>query len=113
MEGFPQFFYNRLARVNSDPWLMATGEDLRYRGTEGAKPGLVTGLMHRYLDSVLQLATERPQGWEQFLKVLNMVERPTYLFRPNMLVRVLGQAIAVREPSDPTPQEPTVPQFNG
>ncbi len=112
-EGFPEFFYRRLARVNSDPWLMATGEDLRWQGTEGAKPGLVTRLMHGYLDSVLQLGTERPQGWEQFLKVLNMVETPTSLFRPNMLVRVLGQAIARNEPSELTPQEPTVPQFNG
>jgi len=113
MEGFPQFFYRRLARVNSNPWLMATGEDLRWEGTEGAKPDLVTGLMHGYLDSVLQLGTEKPQGWEQFLKVLNMVEPPTSLFRPKMLAQVLGQAIAGSEPSEPTPQEPTVPQFNG
>ncbi|MDY6804149.1 MAG: FAD-binding protein [Cyanobacteriota bacterium] len=113
MEGFPQFFYRRLARVNSAPWLMATGEDLRWEGTEGAKPDFIARLMHRYLDSVLLLGTERPQVWEHFLKVIHMVEPPTSLFRPGILTQVLRQATVRSKPSEPACLEQSVPEFNG
>ena len=113
MGGFPQFFYRRLARVNSAPWLMATGEDLRWQGTEGAKPDSIARLMHRYLDSVLLLGTERPQVWEHFLKVIHMVEPPTSLLRPGILTQVLRQATVRSKPSELASLEQTVPEFNG
>ncbi|MEL7234883.1 MAG: FAD-dependent monooxygenase, partial [Chloroflexota bacterium] len=39
-EGFSMRFQKELARVVHRPWLMATGEDLRYPETEGASPNL-------------------------------------------------------------------------
>ncbi|HEV8168162.1 MAG TPA: FAD-dependent monooxygenase, partial [Pyrinomonadaceae bacterium] len=50
-------FQKRLAKVNAAPWLLATGEDYRYRETVGGSPTLMTKFMHCYMDHVVQLAT--------------------------------------------------------
>ena len=39
------------------PWMLATGEDYRYRETVGGSPGVATRFMHGYMDRVVQLAT--------------------------------------------------------
>jgi len=41
-EGLSRRFQRRLAKVNSAPWLMATGEDFRYRETEGGTATVMT-----------------------------------------------------------------------
>jgi 2-polyprenyl-6-methoxyphenol hydroxylase-like FAD-dependent oxidoreductase len=89
LAGLARRFQRRLAKANATPWLMATGEDLRVPGTEGARPDLSTRLMHRYLDRVLAVATENATVNRAFLEVLNLLRPPTRLFEPSVLVRVL------------------------
>jgi 2-polyprenyl-6-methoxyphenol hydroxylase-like FAD-dependent oxidoreductase len=82
-------FQKRLAKVNAAPWLLATGEDYRYRETVGGSPTLMTRFMHRYMDHVVQLATHSVPVREVLLRAFNMLAPPTALFHPKVSSRVL------------------------
>ena len=88
--GMSARFQCRLARVIRIPWMLAAGEDGRYRGAEGAKPGLVDRIMQWYVDQVMALSTYDPQARRALLRVFTMTHGPQILFHP----RVLGAAIA-------------------
>ena len=87
--GFERKFQKELARVIEAPWLLATSEDFRVRGTEGGSPNLKTRLMHRYMDQVIRLTTVNRDVRLAFLKVMHMLESPATLFRPSVLTQVL------------------------
>jgi pimeloyl-ACP methyl ester carboxylesterase len=87
--GLTARFQRALARSNAAAWLVSTGEDLRYPTTEGARPSRSTRLMQRYLDRVLDVATENSTVNLSFLKVLHMLVPPTALFHPRVLLPVL------------------------
>src|SRR5215207_5783483 len=57
LRGLARRFQKRLAKANAAPWLLATGEDFRYREVEGGAPDAATRLTHRYMDGVVRLAT--------------------------------------------------------
>jgi len=59
LNGLAPRFQKRLARINKAPWMLATSEDLRFAGTEGAIANRRTKLMHRYIAWVLQPATRK------------------------------------------------------
>lgn len=88
-KGLSRKFQKRLAKVNAAPWLLATGEDYRYRETEGGTPTLMTRFMHRYMDRVVQLATHSVAVRTVLLRAFNMLVPPTALFQPRVLFRVL------------------------
>jgi 2-polyprenyl-6-methoxyphenol hydroxylase-like FAD-dependent oxidoreductase len=90
--GLAKRFQKELARVNRTPWLLATGEDYRYRETEGEPPGWSMRLMHRYIDEIVRLSTKSAGVRLRFLQVFHMLKSPPSLFRPGLLARVLGQA---------------------
>jgi flavin-dependent dehydrogenase len=93
LDGLARRFQRRLARRNADPWMLSTGEDLRYPTTTGMHVTAATRLLHRYLDrvgtaAILDLATAHT-----FAKVMVMLARPTVLFAPRIL------AAAARTPA--------------
>jgi 2-polyprenyl-6-methoxyphenol hydroxylase-like FAD-dependent oxidoreductase len=90
--GFEKKFQKELARVIEAPWLLATSEDFRVRGTEGGSPRLKTRLMHRYMDQVIRLTTVNRNVRLAFLKVMHMLESPSTLFRPSVLMQVVRLA---------------------
>jgi hypothetical protein len=88
-----------VAGCNSGAWLVATGEDLRYPTTEGARPGRKTLLMHRYLDRVLAAATRDERANAAWFDVMMLLQPPQSLFRPRALVSALrgaGDEVAPR-----------------
>lgn len=93
LTGLSRRFQKRLAKVNKAPWLLATGEDYRYRETDGDGPRLMTKFIHRYMDHVLQLATQNVAVRKVLLRAFNILEPPTTLFQPRVLFRVLGQML--------------------
>ena len=99
LRGLARRFQRQLAKVNKAPWLMATGEDYRYRETDGAGPGVMTRFMHRYMDHVLRLTTHNVEVRKVLLDAFSMLIPPTALFRPRVLFRVLAQALK------PTPRQ--------
>ena len=86
-------FQRRLARVCSDAWTLATGEDYRFEGVEGGSRTIGTRMMHRYLDRVVHLTTRHADVRQVMLDVFHMMRRPSALFHP----RILIPALRVRE----------------
>lgn len=89
LAGFAARFQAAQAKTAATPWLMATGEDLRYPTTEGPRVGRVTRLMQHYTDRVLQVAAEDPTVGMAFARVSHLLAPFTILFSPAVVVRTL------------------------
>jgi 2-polyprenyl-6-methoxyphenol hydroxylase-like FAD-dependent oxidoreductase len=98
LTGLAQRFQRKLVKVNATPWMMATGEDLRWATTQGGQPAGSYRLMHWYLDRVRLLTTENPNALKAFMEVLHLLKPPTTLFRPDILVQVLKRVVTVPMP---------------
>lgn len=85
LSGLARRFQRRLARRNADPWMLSTGEDLRYPTTTGARVTTAMRLQHRYLDRVAVAATRDVATADSFIKVMGLLARPTSLFTPRVL----------------------------
>jgi 2-polyprenyl-6-methoxyphenol hydroxylase-like FAD-dependent oxidoreductase len=92
LAGLAHRTHRALAHTTAAVWLLATGEDLRYPTTKGARPTLRTRLMHRYLNRLGRVATVDRTVNAAFLEVANLVHPPTALFRPSVLLPVLRGA---------------------
>jgi 2-polyprenyl-6-methoxyphenol hydroxylase-like FAD-dependent oxidoreductase len=90
---FSRRFHQRLAKVNETPWTLATGEDMRYEGTEGAVANRRVRFMHWYMNQVFRLASFDPDVRLVLLKVFGMVVKPTSLFQPRIVFSILVQAL--------------------
>ncbi len=76
------------ARVVATPWALATGSDGRFPA-QPVKP-LPERLVDRYLDRLLEVATEDPIVTMAFGRVLNLLAAPSSLMAPSLAWRVLG-----------------------
>lgn len=83
-----QLFRQRLAAAIQLPWLMATGEDLRWPGTEGPRPDRATRLMQTYLEKVLHLTDAHEDIHEAVWKIQHMILSPKALLHPSIVLRV-------------------------
>jgi 2-polyprenyl-6-methoxyphenol hydroxylase-like FAD-dependent oxidoreductase len=88
---FGQTFQQNLSKFLETPWLMATGEDFRWEKTEGERPGGATRFVQGYMDRVIKLATQNPRAGSAFIKVAHLLEPPTSLFYPGILLPALMQ----------------------
>ncbi len=78
-------------------WQMAISEDFRFPEVTGPRPaGLELG--NRYVGMVHRAVTRDPQVYSRFLRVMNLLDPPSTLFRPGTVLRVLR---AGRSPSRP------------
>ena len=66
---------------------------MRWPGTTGAEanPDPTAGLMQNYLSQVLYTTTKNPVVTEAFYNVVNMLEPPTSLFRPDVVLLVAAE----------------------
>ncbi len=111
LAGFAHRVQRRVATSSATAWLMATGEDLRYPETAGARPGVPTRLLQRYADGVLRAAMEDRRANAAFLDVLNLLAPPAALFRPGVLAAVLRTALRDRGRATGGPRlPPAAPQ---
>lgn len=92
LNGLGQRFQGRLAKVLETPWLMATGEDLRYPGTVGGNPGWSDRLVQKYIDRVIQSGASSTVVMDSFMRVMSLLEAPTTLFAPRIVLQVVGDA---------------------
>lgn len=98
---FTQRFQQAIARDIKTPWLLSTGEDLRYPGAEG-KRSLNTRLLNRYMRRVIELTTSDPHVTATLLRVRNLLKPLSTLFRPRIILAVLRHELAAFR------QQPTV-----
>jgi len=92
LTGIARRFFKRVSRILDAPWTIAAGGDLAYPQVEGKRvlSGRLVGL---YLTRLLAVASEDSNLNLAFQKVTNLIEPPTRLFRPNVVLRVLFGSI--------------------
>jgi hypothetical protein len=93
LEGLGHTFPNQLARVIAPFWQIATSEDLRWPAVEGARATIATRFLHWYLDGVMALIPTHPRVLLTFLQVQHALAAPTALFKPRVLLPILGYAL--------------------
>ncbi|MCM3904198.1 MAG: hypothetical protein ND866_21045 [Pyrinomonadaceae bacterium] len=98
LENFARRFQKRLTKVTAAPWMLATSEDYRYRETEGGSASVATRIMHHYMDHVVKLSTFDASVRQVLLEVFGMLVQPSALFRPNIVLRVLGHTLGFVRP---------------
>ena len=69
------------------PWEMASREDSRWPGTEGARTGLRDRTLLRYLDRINRAATRDPAVADAYLDALHMCRSPASLLAPRLLAK--------------------------
>jgi 2-polyprenyl-6-methoxyphenol hydroxylase-like FAD-dependent oxidoreductase len=85
LDGLAGRFQRRLALRNAEPWMLSTGEDLRFPTTTGMNVSLAMRILHRYLDWLLPVAIRDLRIAETYIQVFGMLERPAALFAPWIL----------------------------
>jgi 2-polyprenyl-6-methoxyphenol hydroxylase-like FAD-dependent oxidoreductase len=106
--GLERRFQRRVARSGAGAWLIATGEDLRYRETEAAPTRLSTRVINAYVDRVVATANVDRRVCASLLDVIALSSAPTSLFSPAVLARVTASRIrsTSRRPGMPEPERP-------
>jgi 2-polyprenyl-6-methoxyphenol hydroxylase-like FAD-dependent oxidoreductase len=95
LSGMWRGFFRQVARVVDIPWQLAAGEDFRYPEVEGVRPR-GTALINAYVAQVHRATHHDPVVFSAFLKVMNLIEPPTSLFRPHIVRRVLAGSLRRR-----------------
>ena len=85
---FPRRFQQAIAKEIKTPWLLSTGEDLRYPETEGHR-SLGTRLFTWYLRRVVGLTASQPLVAAAFFQVWHLLKPLKSLFEPRILWAVL------------------------
>ncbi|MEM7128231.1 MAG: hypothetical protein AAF702_18005 [Chloroflexota bacterium] len=91
--GIAKRFQKEAARIVNNPWMITTGEDLRFPQAEGPRP-LPLHIMHRYLAKIFDVAHRDPQVAKRFMEVMTFMEEPTALFRSDILLALARQTIS-------------------
>jgi 2-polyprenyl-6-methoxyphenol hydroxylase-like FAD-dependent oxidoreductase len=91
--GFTQPFQQAIAKDIKTPWLLSTGEDLRYPGAEG-KRSLSIRLLNRYMRRVIELTASDSLMTATLLRVRNLLKPLSTLFQPRIILAVLRQELA-------------------
>jgi 2-polyprenyl-6-methoxyphenol hydroxylase-like FAD-dependent oxidoreductase len=97
MISFSQRFQQAVAKDIKTPWLLSTGEDLRYPLAEG-KRLLSTHLLNRYMRRVIELTASDPHMAATLLGVRNLIKPLSTLFRPRIILAVLRQELTSVRP---------------
>jgi len=90
LDGLAARFYAKASTIVDIPWLIATGEDLRYPQVEGTRPP-GSSLVNRYLERVHAAASDDPVVCRKFFDVLNLLAPPSSLMAPAVMLRVLAR----------------------
>jgi 2-polyprenyl-6-methoxyphenol hydroxylase-like FAD-dependent oxidoreductase len=101
LDGFTRRMQKAVAKVGQGPWMIATGDDLRFPDTTGPTPSRLTRFQHRYLDRALAAATVDETVMDAVLQAFMLLAPPTVLFRPSIVAR------ALRFGGEPNTEPPT------
>jgi len=86
--GLARPFFRGAAKVIDGPWSIAVGTDLRFPGVVGPR-SLKVRFVNAYVHRLHVAATADPVLGAAFLRVLNLVDPPTRLLAPGIVLRVL------------------------
>ncbi len=111
LTGLPQQFQKALRQIVAGPWQMATGEDMRWPGTEGGQAiDFPTRLIQKYMNQVMIAMGHNPKVTAQFFQVQQMVAEPTTLLSPRMMLEVFKTVRRVKREQKMRAGQGTRPQ---
>ena len=87
----PQIFFRQQARMQQDPWVLATGADFRFPATEGVR-SKGAGIIDPYMLTLMTLSDSDPVLKQRVGEVINMLRAPSALFAPAIIGRVVWSA---------------------
>lgn len=92
-ESMQKEYFRKTGALFKAPWILATGEDLRWPTTTGAKLDFMTRASHLVMDLLLPLSTSSPLLVRNFLRISNMTASPLALLDPRIWGQLLWQKI--------------------
>jgi 2-polyprenyl-6-methoxyphenol hydroxylase-like FAD-dependent oxidoreductase len=92
---FARRFFTGAAKVIDGPWSIAVGTDLRFPEVVGRRTPKVR-FVNAYVHRLHVAATADPVLGAAFLRVLNLVDPPTRLLKPGIVLRVLRGTLGRR-----------------
>ena len=101
----PQIFFREQARMQQDPWVLATGADFRFPATEGIR-SKGAGILDPYMLTLMTLSDSDPVLKRRVGEVINMLRPPTALFAPAIIGRVAWRATQRWLSGQPRPSQP-------
>jgi 2-polyprenyl-6-methoxyphenol hydroxylase-like FAD-dependent oxidoreductase len=104
---FPQRFQKAIAKEIKAAWMLSTGYDLRYPGTEGHR-SLGMRLLNWYISRVIGLTAFHPLVAATFFQVWHLLKPLRSLFEPRIVWAVLGRELLSRRPKPGGPRPPDV-----
>jgi len=94
----------RVSRGATGAWLVATGDDLRYRETKAAAVRVSTRLINAYVGRVVATANVDRRVCASLLDVLGLTSAPASLFSPAVLARVTARSLRPASPPGGPPE---------
>ena len=89
-KGFARTFQKRLYSALMGAWIMSTGADLAYPGTEGTPPNFITRNIQNYLNYIQESLFGTDEDYAAtFNRVLNLKIHPASLLHPRFLLKSL------------------------
>ncbi len=92
---FPQRFQQAIAKEIKTAWMLSTGYDLRYPGSEGHR-SLGMRLLNWYLSRVIGLTASHPLVAATFFQVWHLLKPLRSLFEPRIVWAVLSRELLSR-----------------
>ncbi len=89
---FTRRFQKAIAKKINTPWMLATGEDLRYPETEGRR-SLRARLFNWYIYRVIGLTVSHPFVTKTFFQVQHLLKSPRSLFEPHIVWAVVSREL--------------------
>ena len=100
-DGLPQRYFRKVSKIVDAPWSLASGADFRFPEVEGERPH-VPAMVSAYMQRLMHVALIDVEVSRAFLKVAHLVEPPSSLFHPRVVLRVLSARTHPRgRPSEP------------
>lgn len=94
LKNLTPIFQKKLFKVIQTPWLMATGEDIRWPMTEGGEINWMTQLNQGYFNQMMLIMKDHPDLYQTFTEVIHMLKSPTAFFHPKYLIKVLASRLS-------------------
>ncbi|HEU5333554.1 MAG TPA: FAD-dependent monooxygenase [Actinocrinis sp.] len=96
LDGVSRAFQRRLVKLVRPAWVLSSSSDLVWNPQHQPVSARIAHWYNRHLFAV---ATRDPRVWTRFVRVANMVAPPTALFAPQVVGKVVAQALLRRPPA--------------
>ena len=91
----PQHFFRAQAKVQDNPWRLATGADFRFPATEGNQSA-GSRVLDPYMKALFATAIDDHVVRRRLSQVINMLKPPSVFFTPPIMGRVALNALRRR-----------------